>query len=283
MMHDKKVLGVCGETSIANAKHSIITMMQVYEYYISHHLAKAFESLFGSVTCLPGCFTMYRLRTPDTHKPLFVSQGVIDDYSENRVDTLHMKNLLHLGEDRYLTTLLLKHFPNYKTHFVRDAHAYTVAPDEWAILLSQRRRWINSTIHNLAELVFLDRLCGFCCFSMRFIVFIDLLSTLIQPVTVGYVSNILVGYSLLNTSIIARLPRLPRGRRRKDHSDPRHCHACSYIRPSGIGFHLPTQVGHDRLDDLLYFGCTRLFLLPPDLFLLENGRLLLGSNAFSVG
>lgn len=186
MMHDKKVLGVCGETSLANSKQSIITMMQVYEYFISHHLAKAFESLFGSVTCLPGCFTMYRLRTADTHKPLFISKQVIEDYSENRVDTLHMKNLLHLGEDRYLTTLLLKHFPNYKTQFVRDAHAYTVAPDEWSVLLSQRRRWINSTIHNLAELVFLDRLCGFCCFSMRFVVFIDLLSTLVQPVSVAY-------------------------------------------------------------------------------------------------
>ncbi|KAG8850411.1 hypothetical protein FRB91_009071 [Serendipita sp. 411] len=116
----------------------------------------------------------------------FLNKQVIDDYSENRVDTLHMKNLLHLGEDRYLTTLLLKHFPNYKTQFVRDAHAWTVAPDEWSVLLSQRRRWINSTIHNLAELVFLDRLCGFCCFSMRFVVFIDLLSTLVQPVTVAY-------------------------------------------------------------------------------------------------
>jgi chitin synthase len=132
---------------------------------------------------------MYRLRTTDTHKPLIISKQVIEDYSENRVDTLHMKNLLHLGEDRYLTTLLLKHFPNYKTHFVRDAHAQTIAPDEWSILLSQRRRWINSTIHNLAELVFLDRLCGFCCFSMRFIVFIDLLSTIVQPVSVAYVSG----------------------------------------------------------------------------------------------
>lgn len=191
MVHDKKLLGVCGETSLANSKRSIITMMQVYEYFLSHHLAKAFESLFGSVTCLPGCFTMYRLRTPDTHKPLFISNQVIQDYSENRVDTLHMKNLLHLGEDRYLTTLLLKTFPNYKTQFVRDAHAYTVAPDDWKVLLSQRRRWVNSTIHNLAELVFLEQLCGFCCFSMRFVVFIDLLSTIIAPVTVGYVSNVL--------------------------------------------------------------------------------------------
>ncbi|KAL6309476.1 glycosyltransferase family 2 protein [Sparassis latifolia] len=191
MVHDKKLLGVCGETELANAKHSLTTMMQVYEYFISHHMAKAFESLFGSVSCLPGCFTLYRLRSPDTHKPLIISNQILDDYSENRVDTLHMKNLLHLGEDRYLTTLLLKHFPHYKTQFVRDAHAYTVAPDDWRVLLSQRRRWINSTVHNLGELVFLDQLCGFCCFSMRFIVMIDLLSTLIQPVTVAYIAYLI--------------------------------------------------------------------------------------------
>ncbi|KAI6120169.1 glycosyltransferase family 2 protein [Pisolithus croceorrhizus] len=192
MIHDKKVLGVCGETSLANAKQSIVTMMQVYEYFISHHMAKAFESLFGSVTCLPGCFTLFRLRTPDTHKPLLVSNQIVQDYSQNRVDTLHMKNLLHLGEDRYLTTLLLKHFAMYKTQFIRDAHAETVAPDDWKVLLSQRRRWINSTVHNLGELMFLDQLCGFCCFSMRFIVMMDLVSTLIQPVTVAYIVYLIV-------------------------------------------------------------------------------------------
>ena len=48
MVHNKKVLGVCGETTLANAKQSIITMMQVYEYFLSHHMTKAFESLrFG--------------------------------------------------------------------------------------------------------------------------------------------------------------------------------------------------------------------------------------------
>ena len=35
MMHDKKIIGVCGETSIANAKQSIVTMSQVYEYFIT--------------------------------------------------------------------------------------------------------------------------------------------------------------------------------------------------------------------------------------------------------
>lgn len=191
-LSDTRLIGVCGETSLSNAKTSIVTMIQVYEYYISHNMIKAFESLFGSVTCLPGCFTMFRIRSPETGKPLFVSREIVESYSEIRVDTLHMKNLLHLGEDRYLTTLLLKHHPKYKTKYIFRAHAWTVAPESFAVFLSQRRRWINSTVHNLIELIPLQQLCGFCCFSMRFIVFVDLLSTIIQPVTVAYIIYLIV-------------------------------------------------------------------------------------------
>ncbi|EON63727.1 chitin synthase [Coniosporium apollinis CBS 100218] len=191
-LHDTRLIGVCGETALTNAKSSFITMMQVYEYYISHNLTKAFESLFGSVTCLPGCFSMYRIRAAETGKPLFVSKEVIDAYSEIRVDTLHMKNLLHLGEDRYLTTLLLKYHSKYKTKYIFRAHAWTIAPDSWKVFMSQRRRWINSTVHNLIELIPLQQLCGFCCFSMRFVVFLDLLSTIVQPVIVGYIVYLIV-------------------------------------------------------------------------------------------
>lgn len=191
-LQDTRILGLCGETALGNAKTSVITMIQVYEYYISHNLTKAFESLFGSVTCLPGCFTMYRIRSADTGKPLFVSREVVEAYSEIRVDTLHMKNLLHLGEDRYLTTLLLKHHPKYKTKFSFNAHAWTIAPESWTVFMSQRRRWINSTVHNLIELIPLQQLCGFCCFSMRFVVFVDLLSTVVQPVTVAYIIYLIV-------------------------------------------------------------------------------------------
>ena len=154
---------------------------QVYEYYISHHLSKAFESLFGSVTCLPGCFSMYRIRTADKGRPIIISNRVIEEYAEPLVDTLHKKNLFSLGEDRYLTTLLLKHFPTFRTKFTPDAVAHTIAPESWRVLFSQRRRWINLTVHNLCELAFLPELFGFCCFSMRFFVFIDLLGALVRP------------------------------------------------------------------------------------------------------
>ncbi|KAL7420390.1 Chitin synthase 4 [Cryptotrichosporon argae] len=189
---DQRIIGICGETKLANERESITTMIQVYEYYISHHLTKAFESLFGSVTCLPGCFSVYRIRTADKGRPVIISSIVIDEYSEPNVDTLHKKNLFSLGEDRYLTTLMMKHFPTYKMKFSADAIAHTVAPSSWKVLLSQRRRWINSTIHNLVELLFLPEMCGFCFFSMRFFVFIDLLGTIILPATFAYIIYLIV-------------------------------------------------------------------------------------------
>lgn len=191
MLHDSRIIGICGETELGNEDRSWTTMIQVYEYYISHHLVKSFESLFGSVTCLPGCFCMYRIRTASKHQPLIVSPNVIHAYSDNQVDTLHKKNLLHLGEDRYLTTLMMKNFPQYKMMFTPYAKCRTVAPDQWRVLLSQRRRWINSTIHNLLELILLQELCGFCCLSMRFVVMTDLIGTITLPSSVIYLIYLL--------------------------------------------------------------------------------------------
>ncbi len=88
------MIGLCGETLISNEGDTWVTMMQVYEYFISHHMAKAFESLFGTVTCLPGCFCMYRLRAPASDGrdiPILMSNEIIREYSDNEVDTLHKK------------------------------------------------------------------------------------------------------------------------------------------------------------------------------------------------
>ena len=134
---------------------------------------------------------MYRLRTADKGRPLIISDKVIHEYADIDVDTLHKKNLLSLGEDRYLTTLMTKHFPQMSYKFVPDAYALTAAPETWSVLLSQRRRWINSTIHNLAELVRLKDLCGFCCFSMRFVVFVDLFGTIMLPATCVYLAYLI--------------------------------------------------------------------------------------------
>ncbi|KIO19050.1 hypothetical protein M407DRAFT_31299 [Tulasnella calospora MUT 4182] len=198
--HDNLIMGVCGETRIANKRQSWVTAIQVYEYFISHHLAKAFESVFGGVTCLPGCFSMYRLKArkagDDDWVPLITKPEIVKEYSQSNVTTLHQKNLLLLGEDRFLTTILLRTFPNRKMMFCPQAKCRTVAPDTFAILLSQRRRWINSTIHNLMELVRVRNLCGTFCFSMQFVVFMDLLGTTVLPVALALTYALIVTLAL---------------------------------------------------------------------------------------
>lgn len=218
------IMGLCGETRIANKRQSWVTMIQVFEcvftllsfrssqfhkansrphlssrrYFISHHLSKAFESVFGGVNCLPGCFSLYRLKARKSGDgdwvPVLVQPQVISEYSQSTVVTLHQKNLLLLGEDRFLTTLLLRTFPNRKMIFCPQARCRTVVPHTFSVLLSQRRRWINSTVHNLMELVLVRNLCGTFCFSMQFVIFIDLIGTVVLPVAICLTYSLIINY-----------------------------------------------------------------------------------------
>jgi chitin synthase len=200
MHHDQMIMGVCGETRIANKRQSWVTAIQVFEYFISHHLAKAFESVFGGVSCLPGCFSMFRLKarkaSGDDWVPLIIKPEIVKEYSQSEVTTLHQKNLLLLGEDRFLTTCLLRTFPNRKMMFLPQAKCRTIVPDTFPVLLSQRRRWINSTIHNLMELVLVRNLCGTFCFSMQFVVFMDLIGTVVLPIAISLTYALIVGIAL---------------------------------------------------------------------------------------
>ncbi|PWZ02348.1 putative Csh5-chitin synthase 5 [Testicularia cyperi] len=202
MVEDPEIMGLCGETKIANKAETWVTMIQVFEYYISHHQTKAFEACFGGVTCLPGCFSAYRIKAPKGPHgywvPILANPDIVEHYSENVVDTLHKKNLLLLGEDRYLTTLMLKTFPKRKMMFVPQAVCKTIVPDTFRILLSQRRRWINSTVHNLFELVMVNDLCGTFCFSMRFVVFMELTGTLVLPAAIAFTMYVVVQAFLPN-------------------------------------------------------------------------------------
>lgn len=196
LVRDPMIMGLCGETKIANKRESWVTAIQVFEYFISHHQAKAFESVFGGVTCLPGCFSIFRIKSPKGAEgywvPILCNPDIVERYSDNVVDTLHKKNLLLLGEDRYLSSLMLRTFPKRKMIFVPKAACKTIVPSSFKVLLSQRRRWINSTIHNLMELVLVKDLCGVFIISMQFVVFVDLVSTLVLPAAISFTIYIVI-------------------------------------------------------------------------------------------
>jgi chitin synthase len=81
---------------------------------------------------------------------------------------------------------MLKTFPKRKNMFCPQAVCKTVVPDTFRVLISQRRRWINSTIHNLAELLLVRDLCGTFCFSMQFVVGMELAGTLVLPAAICF-------------------------------------------------------------------------------------------------
>jgi chitin synthase len=86
---------------------------------------------------------------------------------------------------------MLKTFPKRKMVFCPQAVCKTIVPDTFKILLSQRRRWINSTIHNLFELMLVRDLCGTFCFSMQFVVFMDLIGTMVLPAAISFTLYVL--------------------------------------------------------------------------------------------
>jgi chitin synthase len=130
---------------------------------------------------------MYRIFTEDMSS-LVISDPILLCYTRNDIVSLHDQNLFHLGEDRMLTTLLLKHFPSMRLSFVPEALCWTIVPHAFSIMLGQRRRWINSTFHSMVVwgLLKVETMCRVCCLSMKMVVICDMIATMILPASLVY-------------------------------------------------------------------------------------------------
>ncbi|CAG9467151.1 unnamed protein product [Pedinophyceae sp. YPF-701] len=111
---------------------------QVWEYTISGVVDKAFYAASKCVLVMPGAFSLLRYSAVRDCWPAYSAR--------TRAGDLISLNCLDLGEDRYLTTLLL--MCGHDTTYVEDAVSYTSVPQTWRELLVQRRRWFNSAVLN---------------------------------------------------------------------------------------------------------------------------------------
>lgn len=142
-----KLLGVCGYTGVSNHMSSFVASSQVFEYWLTHAVLKAVESVCSSVFVLSGCFTIYRLKWPN-NRPAILHPLLLEDYAGSYDKTLHEHNLLSIGEDRYLSTLAIRYFgSDCRLQYFSAATCTTVVPDKLSVLLDQRRRWTNSLVH----------------------------------------------------------------------------------------------------------------------------------------
>ena len=132
---DPSVGGVSGHCDVENAGANLLTRMQDVRYFFSYKVMKAAESVSGTVSCLPGCFSAYR-RVCVLH--------VLDEWLNAKV----MGDYGNFGDDRSLTNLILK---DYKILYHDQALATTIAPEKWGVYVRQQARWSRSYLREILK------------------------------------------------------------------------------------------------------------------------------------
>ncbi len=125
---DPTVAAVAGHTDVENVEVNVLTKMQDVRYFVSYRVMKAAESLFGAVSCCPGCFSAYR-KSCVLH--------VLDKWLYQKF----LGNYATFGDDRALTNMLLK---NYRILYDDEALATTIVPEDWRKYVNQQCRWKRS-------------------------------------------------------------------------------------------------------------------------------------------
>lgn len=125
---DLRVAAVAGHTEVANVTENSLTKMQQARYYVAFRVMKAAESIFGTVTCCPGCFSAYR-------------RSCVMEVLEPWLGQHFLGIQATFGDDRSLTNYLLR---KYRVIYAADAVATTIVPERHKQFLKQQLRWKKS-------------------------------------------------------------------------------------------------------------------------------------------
>ncbi|ORZ37704.1 chitin synthase-domain-containing protein [Catenaria anguillulae PL171] len=144
MFDNPQVAGACGEIAVEGSKRyklNPIIAAQNFEYKMSNILDKPVEALAGYITVLPGAFSAYRFKA--------LQGRPLDAYFKGEVvekDGGLFERNMYLAEDRILCfELVTRSDGNYVLDYDKKSVAVTDAPDDFAELIPQRRRWLNGS------------------------------------------------------------------------------------------------------------------------------------------
>jgi len=127
---DPEIGAVSGHSDVYNEKTNLLTRMQAVRYYISFKIYKGAESIFGSVTCCPGCCSAYR-------------KEYLMEFLDAWLNQKFFGAQCTFGDDRSLTNFIIR---KYKAIYSPEAQAWTIVPDKFGIYLKQQQRWKKSWI-----------------------------------------------------------------------------------------------------------------------------------------
>lgn len=121
---------VSGHTDVYNHDENVLTKMQALRYYVAFKVYKAAESIFGVVTCCPGCCSAYR-------------KSYLDEFIDEWLHQTFLGKECTFGDDRSLTNYVLR---NYRAAYSSEAKAYTVVPNNFKTYRKQQQRWKKSWV-----------------------------------------------------------------------------------------------------------------------------------------
>lgn len=125
-----EVGAVSGHTDVFNGDKNLLTQMQAVRYYIAFKVYKAAESVFGIVTCCPGCCSAYR-------------RSYLMEFMNEWLHQSFFGKPCTFGDDRSLTNYMIR---KYKAAYSPEAKAHTVVPEKFGQYLKQQQRWKKSWV-----------------------------------------------------------------------------------------------------------------------------------------
>jgi len=131
LMKDRKVAAVGGRVAVLNEQENFLTRMLSIRYSVSFDFGRAYQSVYGTVFVCPGALTAFR-------------KDVLRPFIKEWVNQRFMNTLCHHGEDRALTTLILK--SGYLTKYQSNAVVYTKVPSKVRQMNRMYIRWTRSYI-----------------------------------------------------------------------------------------------------------------------------------------
>lgn len=108
-------------------------------------------------------------------RPCCIHPTVLRGFATARADTLHMENVLLLGEEQYLSVVLLRSHPKHRLGFEPEAVGYVTLPTHIAALQALQSRNMRTTLHNQLEMQRISWSLGFGCWVVSITKLFDML------------------------------------------------------------------------------------------------------------
>ncbi|KAI9492396.1 chitin synthase-domain-containing protein [Zychaea mexicana] len=108
-------------------------------------------------------------------RPCCIHPTVLRGFAAPQPDTLHMQNVLLLGEEQYLSTVLLRSHPQHRLGFEPEAVGYVTLPTNIFALQALQSRNLRSTFHNQIEMHRIAWDVGIGCWIISFTKLLDMI------------------------------------------------------------------------------------------------------------